>query len=76
LLPLNVSHVYVSDKTRTGGTYNSMKLGLGFRLNVMEQILPVASGGNDQNLYEGADGKYYRYRLIDGDGTVHFFGAT
>ncbi|MCL2679803.1 MAG: DNRLRE domain-containing protein, partial [Dehalococcoidia bacterium] len=86
-LPISISHVNNSNHDNNSGTYQSMKLGVGFRLNIMEQLIAIAT--NDP-LYapnilkengvpvldkdgNAIDLGSYRYKLIDGDGTVHYF---
>ena len=64
-----VSHVYSNDRTYFGGTFGNMKVGFGFRLDIMEQIVEIASS---DALYEAN----YRLKFIDGDGTVHYFKTT
>ena len=66
LLPLNISHVYNASRDNTGSLPSNMKLGMGFSLNLLERIVAVPSGSDLYNLG-------YRYKLIDGDGTVHYF---
>ena len=63
--PLNISHVYNSSRENRQHLPPNMKLGTGFRLNLSEQIVPVPAGAL-HNLG-------YHYKLIDADGTVHYF---
>lgn len=68
-MPASVSHVYSNDRTYFDGSYGNMKIGVGFRLDIMEQVETIASS---TALYtEG-----YRLKFIDGDGTVHYFKTT
>jgi len=69
LLPLNISHVYNSSRDTTGSLPTNMVLGTGFSLNLLERIVAVPSGSD---LYTQG----YEYKLIDGDGTVHYFKKT
>ena len=64
-LPLNIAHVINTNCDDASGTYLSMKLGAGFRLNILEQFIPISAGP----MYDAG----YRYRYIDGDGTMHYF---
>jgi len=65
-MPLSFDHVYTLDREHFSGTYLNMNFGVGFRLSLLEQIIAIPSG---TKLYQNG----YRYRYIDGDGTVHFF---
>ncbi len=68
-MPASVSHVYSNDRTYFGGSYGNMKIGVGFRLDILEKVETIASSSA---LYtEG-----YRLKFIDGDGTVHYFKTT
>lgn len=68
-MPARVSHVYSNDRTYFGGSYGNMKIGVGFRLDILEKVETIASSSA---LYtEG-----YRLKFIDGDGTVHYFKTT
>ena len=68
-MPASVSHVFSNDRTYFGGTYGNMKIGVGYRLDIMEQVIELDSS---TALYD-AD---YRLKFIDGDGTVHYFKTT
>ncbi len=68
-MPASVSHIYSSDRTYFSGSYGNMRFGVGFKLNVLEQIVPI---GSSSSLYD--DG--YRAKHIDSDGTVHYFKST
>lgn len=65
----SVSHVYSNDRTYFGGSYGNMKIGVGFRLDILEKIETIASSSA---LYTAG----YRLKFIDGDGTVHYFKKT
>jgi RHS repeat-associated protein len=67
-LPIGFDHVYSTDTTNYSGSYNGMKFGTGFRLSLLEQIIPITSS-SDPLLWNNN----YRFRYIDGDGTTHFF---
>jgi len=64
-LPINIAHVINTNCDDASGTYLSMKLGAGFRLNLLEQFIQIPAGP----MYDAG----YRYRYIDGDGTAHLF---
>lgn len=68
-MPASVSHVFSNDRTYFSGTYGNMKIGVGYRLDIMEQVIELDSS---TALYD-AD---YRLKFIDGDGTVHYFKTT
>lgn len=68
-MPASVSHVYSSDRTYFNGSYCGFKMGVGFRLNILEQVKPLAS--SDDLYTEG-----YRLKHIDSDGTAHYFKST
>ncbi len=68
-MPASVSHVYSNDRTYFDGSYGNMKIGIGFRLDIMEQVETIASS---TALYTAG----YRLKFIDGDGTVHYFQKT
>ena len=63
-MPLVLSHNYVSAHENLTGNYLNMKFGVGFRLSLMEEIMP-----GDANIIS----KSGTYAMIDGDGTVHYF---
>jgi RHS repeat-associated protein len=48
-MPVSLAHTYVSNHTNNSGKSWGMKLGVGFRLNVFEEILPL-------NCYESKSG--------------------
>jgi len=62
-MPLSIGHVYNSTKGNSSGTYGSMKLGNGFRLNILEQIISSSISN-------------FPYKLVDGNGTVYYFKST
>ena len=75
LMPLSISHVYnaylagnmfskLPGKANTGD-YSGMYMGLGWKLNIQETIVPVPT-----NLGVTAE---YKYIYTDGDGTEHYF---
>ena len=68
-MPASVSHVFSNDRTNFTGTYESMKIGVGYRLDIMEKINVISSS---DSLYSAG----YRLKFIDGDGTVHYFKKT
>ncbi len=69
ILPLSLSHVFNSDAVNAGNTFGGgAKFGKGFRLNISECIVDIFSGIQ----YEAG----YRAKLIDADGTVHYFYLT
>ena len=67
IAPLGISHIYAIDERNASGTFGNMKFGKGFKLNVIEKIEAVTEDiFNDE----------YSYRLIDADGTVHYFKSS
>lgn len=68
----SVNHVYSNDKTYFGGTYGNMKLGIGFRFDLLEKVELISNSGDYTSLYEAG----YRLKYIDSDGTVHYFKST
>lgn len=68
----SVSHVFSNDKTYFGGTYGNMKIGVGFRFDLLEKVELISNSGDYASLY-AAD---YRLKYIDSDGTVHYFKST
>ncbi len=67
LLPINISHVYNSDIDGVFSTgYNGMNVGDKFHLNLQELLLTISQ---PDPLYDQG----YRYKLYDGDGTLHYF---
>ncbi len=63
IYPVTVSHIYSNSKDSSTGIFGNMKLGKGFKLNLIEKI-------------ETTDLDAYPYKYIDSDGTVHFCKAT
>ena len=61
VMPVTVSHVYNSSASN-----ESSRFGNGWRLNVMQTLEAVKSGG-------GVDPAQYPYVYTDGDGTKHYF---
>lgn len=49
-----------------------MRFGKSFRLNILERVIPVSQTGDDKPLYDAG----YRYRLVDSDGTAHYYKTT
>jgi RHS repeat-associated protein len=62
-MPLTLAHTYVSDHENADGEHWGMRFGVGFRLNVLEEITYTAKT-DDFSAY---------YTLVDGDSTVHAF---
>ncbi|MDR1629404.1 MAG: DNRLRE domain-containing protein [Oscillospiraceae bacterium] len=68
-MPIAINHVYTSNKDNSSGNYLNMKLGNGFKLNILECIIALPQS---DVLYSAG----YHYKLIDSDNTVHFFKIT
>ncbi|MDR2525966.1 MAG: DNRLRE domain-containing protein, partial [Oscillospiraceae bacterium] len=68
-LPISIAHVNTTNRDNASGTYLSMKLGVGFRLNIMEELILIPGSSGSDSLYD----RGYRYTLIDSDGTAHYF---
>ena len=68
ILPIKISHVYNNniDFSVYQNCYSGMNVGYGCNLNIQKMLIPIYS--NDP-LYKSS----YRYKLYDGDGTVHYF---
>ena len=77
LLDVNVSHIYNGYQANTHMTRDPQypldfvnvmgpRVGLGFRLNVYQSLVPVTSAS-------GLDTKVYKYIYNDPDGTIHYF---
>ena len=87
-MPVTLAHTYVSNHDNNNGSNYNMKLGVGFRLNLFEEILPK-NKLSDWNQAFGDISKWLKeqvgitdyqlpypeasYTLIDGDGTPHEF---
>ncbi len=74
-MPASVSHVYSSDRTYFNGSYCGFKMGVGFRLNILEQVKLLSNDDEnpeEKNLYD----EDYRLKHIDSDGTVHYYKST
>ncbi|HOD01962.1 MAG TPA: DNRLRE domain-containing protein, partial [Clostridiales bacterium] len=71
-MPLSISHVFNSDTTNSEDAYLNMRFGKSFRLNILERVIPVSQTGDDKPLYDAG----YRYRLVDSDGTAHYYKTT
>ena len=69
-MPLTLAHTYVSSHENFNESVWGMKFGTGFRLNLIEEILPrIPSVDADNNAC-------FDYSLVDGDGTVHYFKGS
>jgi len=66
-MPININHVYTTNKQNSSGTYGAMKVGQGFQLNIMERIVEIPY--DDPAYYDNN----YIFKYIDEDATVHYF---
>ncbi|MCL2106298.1 MAG: DNRLRE domain-containing protein [Oscillospiraceae bacterium] len=70
-LPINISHVNAMNAHNLTGTFRSMKVGVGFQLNILEQFVSLSI--DEINQFSDYEQTLYAYKLIDSDGTPHYF---